>query len=99
MRTIALTLLGRPDCHLCEDARSVVDAVVAGLAPSGAGAAVAVEERSILGDPALLDRYAEEIPVLLLDGRVHDILRVDPRRLRSALEGLGARFESTEETP
>ena len=36
-------------------------------------------------DPALADRYAEEIPVLLLNGRVHNIWRVDPTRLRAAL--------------
>ena len=36
-------------------------------------------------DPALLDRYAEEIPVTLVDGRQHDFWRVDPDRLRAAL--------------
>jgi hypothetical protein len=46
---------------------------------------VTFDERSILDDPALLDEYAEEIPVVLIDGRVHTIWRVDPVRLRAAL--------------
>ena len=42
-------------------------------------------------DPALLDRYAEEIPVTLVDGRQHDFWRVDPDRLRAALGAAEAR--------
>lgn len=49
--------------------------------------AVAFDERSILDDPGLLDAYAEEIPVVLLDDRVHTIWRVDETRLRTALGG------------
>ena len=76
-----LTLIGKPDCHLCEDARSVVETVLAEFDGS-----VSLTELSILDDPALLEQYVEEIPVLLIDGRVHNIWRVDPTRLRSALE-------------
>lgn len=43
------------------------------------------EERSILDDPDLLDAYVEEIPVVLIDDRVHTIWRVDEARLRTAL--------------
>ncbi|MCU1437570.1 MAG: thioredoxin family protein [Naasia sp.] len=76
-----LTLLTRPGCHLCDDARDVV-AEVAGALPAGA---VTVTERSILDDPELLERYAEDIPVVLIDGEVHAFWRVDPTRLRAAL--------------
>ena len=72
-------LLGKPGCHLCDDARAIVAEVLAELP------AVTFEERSILDDVALLDEYAEEIPVVLIDGRVHTIWRVDPARLRKAL--------------
>ena len=44
-----------------------------------------VTEVSILDDPELLERYVEEIPVVLINGRVHNIWRVDPTRLRNAL--------------
>jgi hypothetical protein len=43
------------------------------------------EERSILDDPGLYDEYWEKIPVILIDGRIHDYWRVDPGRLRRAL--------------
>ncbi len=46
---------------------------------------VPFEERSILDDPELLDAYVEEIPVVLIDDRVHTIWRVDETRLRTAL--------------
>ena len=76
-----LTLIGKPGCHLCDDARAVVDEVLADF-----GESVSLTELSILDDAALLEQYVEEIPVLLIDGRVHNIWRVDPARLRSALE-------------
>lgn len=72
-------LLGKPGCHLCDDAREIVTGVLAEF-PDATFA-----EKSILDDPALLDAYAEEIPVVLIDGRVHTIWRVDPARLRKAL--------------
>jgi hypothetical protein len=72
-------LLGKPGCHLCDDAREIVTGVLVEF-PEATFA-----ERSILDDPALLDAYAEEIPVVLIDGRVHTIWRVDPARLRKAL--------------
>ena len=74
-----MLLLGKPGCHLCDDARAIVTEVLAEFP------AVTFEEQSILDDPALLDEYAEEIPVVLIDGRVHTIWRVDPARLRKAL--------------
>jgi hypothetical protein len=44
-------------------------------------------ELSILEDPDLAARYAEQIPVVLVDGEPHDFWRVDEQRLRSALTG------------
>jgi hypothetical protein len=79
-----LTLLGKPGCHLCDDARVVVQGVLADHPE------VAFEERSILDDPALLDAYVEEIPVVLIDDRVHTIWRVDEARLRTALAAASA---------
>lgn len=74
-----LTLLGKPGCHLCDDARAIV------LEVAGERG-LALEEKNILEDEALLNEYAEEIPVLLIDDRVHTIWRVDPERLRRALD-------------
>ena len=74
-----LTFIGKPDCHLCEDAHAVVDAVLAEFPQ------VVVDERSILDEPELFDAYVEEIPVVLIDDRVHTIWKVDAARLRAAL--------------
>ncbi|HEY4224696.1 MAG TPA: glutaredoxin family protein [Pseudolysinimonas sp.] len=74
-----LTFIGKPDCHLCEDAHAVVDEVLADFP------GVELSERSILDEPELFEAYAEEIPVVLIDDRVHTIWRADAARLRSAL--------------
>lgn len=84
MPSIVLTLLSKPGCHLCDDARQVVAEVVAALGDQ-VRAPVTVDEVSILDDPDLLEKYSEEIPVLLINGRVHNIWRIEPDRLRAAL--------------
>ena len=73
-----VTLYGRPGCHLCDDARDGIEAVRGALGESWS-------EFEVDADPVLLDRYAEEIPVTLVDGRQHDFWRVDESRLRAAL--------------
>ncbi|MEI5676017.1 MULTISPECIES: glutaredoxin family protein [Nocardioides] len=76
--TARVTLYSKPGCHLCDDARAVVARVCAELGEE-------YDEISILDDPALLERYGEEIPVTLVDGRQHDFWRVSEDRLRTAL--------------
>jgi hypothetical protein len=78
--TTRITLIGRPGCHLCDDARAVVEQVATELH-------VGWEERSIDDDPDLREQWAEHIPVTLVDGRPHDFFRVSPDRLRAALDG------------
>ncbi len=73
-----VTLYSRPGCHLCDDAREVVARVCADLGET-------FEEHSIDEDESLRRRYADEIPVTLVDGRQHDFWRVDETRLRAAL--------------
>lgn len=81
--TIAwLTLIGKPECHLCDDARAVVTSVVSELDDA---ASVTLEELSILDDPALAEKYWDEIPVLMINSVVHNIWRIDPVRLRAAI--------------
>lgn len=76
--TARVTLIGKPGCHLCDDARVIVAAVCAQMGED-------FEEWSILDDPALYDEHSERIPVVLVDGRPHDFWRVDAARLRTAL--------------
>jgi hypothetical protein len=49
-----VTLIGKPDCHLCDAARAVIDEVCAETGDS-------YVERSILDDPELADLYWEQI--------------------------------------
>jgi hypothetical protein len=73
-----VTLIGKPGCHLCDEARAVIAEVTAELGEE-------YDEVSILDEPELASRYAEQIPVTLVDGAQHDFWRVSPDRLRAAL--------------
>ncbi|HEY3603874.1 MAG TPA: glutaredoxin family protein [Sporichthyaceae bacterium] len=73
-----VTLLGKPGCHLCADARVIIEAVTAELGET-------FVELDITADEDLYTRWWEQIPVTLVDGVQHDFWRVDPDRLRAAL--------------
>ncbi|RNL72228.1 glutaredoxin family protein [Streptomyces sp. I6] len=73
-----VTLIGKPGCHLCDDARSVVERV---CAETGAS----FEEKDITRDEELYRAYWEQIPVVLVDGEQHTFWRVDAARLRREL--------------
>lgn len=79
-----LTLVGKPDCHLCDVARGVVESVLAEL-PEHVADDVEVVETSILDDPALYELWWEKIPVVLVDDRLHAHWRIAPDRLHDAL--------------
>jgi glutaredoxin len=73
-----VTLYGKPGCHLCDDARVIVEQVCSELG-------VGWSEVDITTDPKLFEEYGEQIPVTFVDGRQHDFWRVDPVRLKKAL--------------
>jgi glutaredoxin len=62
-----VTLYGKPGCHLCEEAKQVVDAV-------RAEHPFELEEVDITRDPELENRYRERIPVVAIDG--HEALEL-----------------------
>ena len=74
-----ITLLSRPGCHLCDEARGVIARVAGELG-------VAWTERDITESQQDLRDYGEMIPVTLIDGVQHDFWRVDESRLRRALD-------------
>jgi hypothetical protein len=76
--TARVVLIGKPECHLCADARAIIEKVCNELD-------VQWTELSILDDPALATKYFELIPVTLVDGKPHDQWRVNEDRLRNAL--------------
>jgi hypothetical protein len=66
-------------CHLCDDACAIVAAVCAETAVQWAA-------RDLLDtDEPIRLRWREYVPVVLIDGEVHDIFRVNADRLRAAL--------------
>jgi glutaredoxin len=73
-----ITLLGKPGCHLCADAREIIARVAGELG-------VPWEEVDIDSSDELRERYWEMIPVTLIDGVQHDFWRVSEDRLRAAL--------------
>jgi hypothetical protein len=56
-----VTLYGKPGCHLCDDARAVVERV-------RERHPFDLREVDITLDPGLFREYGERIPVLALDG-------------------------------
>ncbi|MGI8434674.1 MAG: glutaredoxin family protein [Nocardioidaceae bacterium] len=72
-------LLSKPGCHLCDDAREVIAAVCEEVGES-------FDEVDITRDETLMHSFAEQIPVTFVDGAQHDFWRVDPVRLRAALQ-------------
>jgi glutaredoxin len=73
-----IVLYSKPGCHLCDEARTVVQQVCAELGES-------YDEVDITTSADLTARFGEEIPVTFVDGHQHDFWRVDPDRLRAAL--------------
>jgi len=73
-----VVLFSRPGCHLCDDARAVVEQVMAELGERYA-------ERDITLDPRELSVYGDSIPVVEVDGVQVDFWRISKDRLRAAL--------------
>ena len=77
-RPPVVTLLTKPGCHLCDEAREIIARVTADLG-------IGYEERDITRSPDDLEEYWDKIPVALIDGITHDFWRVSETRLRRAL--------------
>ena len=82
-----ITLLSRPGCHLCDEAREVIARVAADLD-------VPWEERDITRSERDLRDYWDKIPVTLIDGVQHDFWHVSERRLRAALGASAGRAQA-----
>ena len=89
-QTINVELIGKAGCHLCDDARVVVNAVIGDFRAQNTGVARHVQvnfaEHDIMFDEELAKKYQDEIPVVLINGKVHNYWRIDPVRLRAALD-------------
>lgn len=73
-----VTLFTRTGCHLCVDARAVVDRVARDCGERW-------REVDVDDDPEDRAEYGDLVPVVLVDGVVHGYYTVDPAALRRAL--------------
>ncbi|MEE8137888.1 MAG: glutaredoxin family protein [Thermoanaerobaculia bacterium] len=71
---VAFEILTRPDCHLCDEMKRVLQEVLPRFG-------LAYAERDVDSDPDMRRRFGEVIPVLLRDGRPVAKIRLDPARL------------------
>jgi glutaredoxin len=74
-----VVVLTRQGCHLCDEAITQVAAICAEI-----GETYGVVD--VDSDPELQRRYTDQVPVTFVDGTQHDFWRVDPARLRAALQ-------------
>ncbi len=75
-----IAIYGKPGCHLCDDARAVLERV-----------GVPFEEIDITTDDALHAAYLERIPVVTIDGEERFEFFVDEAALRALLGKVGRR--------
>jgi hypothetical protein len=78
-----LILYGRPDCHLCDEAREQI------LALRRDGARFELREVDIEGDDELFARYLERIPVVTVEGEIVSELNLDLDALLARLDTVG----------
>lgn len=79
-----LILYTRPGCHLCDEARAIVQGLLEGRAARGRRVA-ALHERDISTDPEWERAHFATIPVLELDGKRLD-LATSPSSIRRFLD-------------
>ena len=76
-----VVIYSRVNCHLCEEAEKSVREVLTEIP-------FELEVIAINGYQELEKLYSEEVPVITINGDVHDYYKVDKQRLLKALRAL-----------
>ena len=76
---IIIEVMTKKDCCLCDDAKEVIEQVIAGIPAE-------IKMTDIESDPELYERYKERIPVVLINGEESFVYKVHPITLRKKLE-------------
>jgi glutaredoxin len=71
MPELEIVLYTRSGCHLCDDAKALLESY-----------GLTVESIDIDSDPQLVERYNQCVPVVFVDGRERFRGRIDPLLLR-----------------
>ena len=78
---IAIEVMTKKDCSLCDNAKAIIEQVIAGIPAE-------LKMTDIESDPELFERYKEKIPVVLINGEESFVYKVHPVTLRKKLEKL-----------
>ena len=76
-----VVIYSRVNCHLCEEAEKSVRELLTEIP-------FELEVIDINADQELEKLYSEEVPVITINGDVHDYYKVDKQRLLKALRAL-----------
>jgi glutaredoxin len=76
---LTVELMGKPGCHLCDDARVIVNSVLQDFPEAD------FIERNILDDAEMFETLKDDIPVIFINNERHARWRVDADLFRSAL--------------
>ena len=79
--SIEVTIYSRAHCHLCEVAMATLLELQKDLE-------FEIDKKLIDGNPELEKQYGEQVPVILINGAMHDFFRVDPERFRNSISRL-----------
>ena len=79
MASVTVELMGKPGCHMCDDARVIVRGVLEDFP------GVDLVERNILEDAEMFETMKNDIPVVMINGQRHSTWRVDADALRQAV--------------
>lgn len=79
MAGLTVELMGKPGCHLCDDARAIVSSVLQDFPQAE------LVEHNILDDAEMFENLKDDIPVVLINGERHAHWRVNEESFRSAL--------------
>jgi glutaredoxin len=77
--SVSVTLIGKPGCHLCDNAKAVIDDVLERVAD------VELEEVSLEDNPLWSELYGDLIPVVLIDGVEYSHWTIEPEAFEHAL--------------
>jgi glutaredoxin len=80
MARVTVEMMGKPGCHLCDDARAVLRSVLDDFPETE------FVEHNILDDAEMFETMKNDIPVIVVNGRRHAMWRVDANEFRTAIE-------------
>jgi hypothetical protein len=80
MAFVRVDVMGKPGCHMCDDADVVIENALEGMPE------IDIVRHNILDDAELFERWHNDIPVVLINGVKHSSWTVDREAFRSAIE-------------